>query len=94
LWSVGDEPPDAPSGATASDISERDAATLGDAASRPVSSDSELAGGDDLPIGPADVPVEEDYPSSAWAADIDEDNPDFDLWDSAPFATTTGGRSP
>jgi hypothetical protein len=43
--------------------------------------------------GPADVPVEEDYPPSAWAADIDGDDADVDLWDSAPFATTTSGRS-
>ena len=44
--------------------------------------------------GPADVPVEEDYPPSAWAADVDEDEAEIDSWDNAPFATTTSGRSP
>lgn len=40
------------------------------------------------------VPVEEDYPNSAWNADIDEDAAEFDAWDSAPFVETTSGRSP
>jgi hypothetical protein len=44
--------------------------------------------------GPADVPVEEDYPPSAWAVDVDEDEAELDSWDSAPFATTTSGWSP
>ncbi len=44
--------------------------------------------------GPADVPVEEDYPPSAWDADIDEDGAESDAGDDAPFATATGGRSP
>jgi hypothetical protein len=50
--------------------------------------------GGDQNEGPADLPVEEDYPTSAWATDIDEDEAEFDAWDSAPFATTTGGGSP
>lgn len=56
-------------------------------------SDRDASDGDQSE-GSADVPVESDYPPSAWAADIDEDEAEFDLWDSAPFATSTGGRSP
>ncbi len=52
LWSVGDEPPDVPAGATASDSFERDAATPDDALWRPLSSDPELAGAADLPAEP------------------------------------------
>jgi putative DNA primase/helicase len=57
LWSVSDAPPHAPSGATACDASERDTATSGDAAARPLATrEPRWAAPDDAtPHEPADL---------------------------------------
>ena len=42
----------------------------------------------------AELPVEEDYPQSAWDPDADEGDPQFDTWAKSPLAEPGGGRSP
>jgi len=42
----------------------------------------------------ADLPVEDDYPRSAWDSDADQDDPQSELWAMAPPAEPGGGRMP
>jgi len=40
---------------------------------------------------PAGLPVEDDYPRSAWDPEADDDDPQVDLWMTAPLAEPSGG---